>query len=353
MNNTVSTVRRSFDPVISEESYQVDLIRFQNHHNNNTDSKTVRSWALDYIKQKDASLVSVLEVASDYELRAIGLIARAISQDYYISLNHVVRIDDEIQSLLKKYSQHTKVVKPELKKETSAEDRNITNARIHAAEVQCAIDDFVESGKNFVMREYLASNKINGVVAKLIAEKFVALEQELQEATQGTDEQLKEAYSFMSKVKLRKFHTLVEEIIQDCDEHITTAKIRKPRTTKKKSASTLVSKMKYQRECTDLKLKSVNPSSIIGASMVWLFDTERRKATVYVAEAGQTLGVKGTTITGFSDKYSVVKMVRKPQEFLSQGFAKKTIMSNFKALSTKPGAPNGRTNDSTIILKVY
>lgn len=353
MKNTASTVRRSFDPVISEESYRVDLVRFQNHHNTNTDSKTVRLWALDYIKRKDASLVSTLESASDYELRTIGLIARAISQDYYISLNHVIRIDEEIQTLFKKYNHKNKVVQQELKKENSVEDRNIAAARKHAAEVQGAIDAFVESGTNFVMRDYLAMHNINGVVAKLIAEKFIALEQELEEASQGTDEQLTEAYSFMSKVKLRKFHNLVEEIIQDCDQQVVTAKIRKPRTTKKKPASVLVSKMKYQRECTDLKLKSENPTSIVGASMVWLFDTEKRKASVYVAEPGQTLGVRGTTITGFSVKDSAVKMVRKPQEFLSHGFAKKTIMNNFKALSTKPSAPHGRTSDSTIILKVY
>lgn len=346
--------QRAYDPEINQATYCVDLIRFQNHHNAHTDMKTIRAWAMDYIKRKDKSLAQYAERASDFELRTIGLIARAISREYFISLEHIVRIDDDIKTIVAKYSKKKQVAKQETKKvETSTEDRNVAAARLHAAEVQGAIDDFVEAGTVFSMKDYLTSNNVNGAVAKLIAAKFQNQEKELAEALQGTDEQLKEAYSFMGKVRLRKFHAMLQQIIQDCTQQVVTAKVRKPRAVKVKPPSVLVAKMKYQREHQELKLKSENPVTIVGADIVWLYDTERRKVSVYVAESGQKLSVHGTTITGFSVKQSAVKMVRKPEEFLAAGFAKRTIQANFNALKTKPSVPNGRTNDTTIILKAY
>lgn len=346
--------QRAYDPAIREESYRVDLIRFQNHHNAHTDVKTIRAWALDYIKRKDKTLLPIVERASDYELRTIGLIARAISRDYYISLDHIVRVDDEIKAIVAKYQAKKQAPKPEPKKtEAPVEDRSAALARTHCAEIQGAIDDFVEGGVVFDVKAYLTANNVNSAVAKLIAAKFQKQEQELAELLRGKDEQLKEGYSFMGKVRQRKFHAMLQQIIQDCTQQVVTAKVRKPRAVKVKPPSVLVAKMKYQKEFQELNLKSESPVTIVGASTVWLYDTERRKVAVYVAESGQKLSVHGTTITGFSVKDSAVKTLRKPAEFMSGGFAKKTIMSNFNTLTTKPSAPNGRTNESTIILKVF
>ena len=347
--------QKSFDPEITKENYNVDLIRFQNHHNRNTDMKVIRSWALDYVKKTHPKIVDVVAKANDFELRTIGMIARAISKDYYIALEHIVRIDDEIKVLLAKYGKTPPVQKKQepTTQPVEKEDKNVTAARTHAAEVQGAIDDFVESGAVFSMKEYIAKNNINGPTAKLIGEKFGKLEAELQEAVEGKCDQLIEAYSFMGKVRLKKFYALVQQIILDCQQQIVTAKVRKPRAKKEKPPSVQVAKLRYQRKDETLNLTSEKPETIIGASVVWLFDTERRKMTVYVADDWQKLGVHGTTITGFSVKESQTKIVRKPEELLTAGLAKRTIKTNFDALKTKPSTPNGRTNESTIILKVF
>jgi hypothetical protein len=347
--------QRGFDPLITEENYVQDLIRYQNYHNANTDTKHIRRWALDYAKRKNPSQLALLERATDFELRSIGIIGRAIGRDYPISLNHITKIDSEIDRLVAKYG--AKPEAPQTKVVTLApklvEDRTAAMAAKHAAEVDAAIDEYLTNDTAFSMKGYVTSAGVSGSVAKAIAQKFVKLEQELQEAVAGKDAQLKEAYAHLGKVKLKRFYGLVQQIIVDCAQQVVTAKVRAPRVRKEKPPGVLAAKMKYLKQFDELKLVSEKPEKIVGADTVWAYDTERRRIFVYVADSGQKLSVKGTTITGFSVSESGVKTLRKPEVFLTAGLAKRTLMTNFKDLKTKQGVPNGRTSEHMIILKAF
>jgi hypothetical protein len=103
-----------------------------------------------------------------------------------------------------------------------------------------------------------------------------------------------------------------------------------------------------------LKLVSVNPADIIGAKELWVFNTKTRKLGKYVAAEYQELGVKGTSITGFDEKQSVAKTLRKPEEqlkeFKSAGkVALRKFLEDIKAVDIKL---NGRINEDTVLLKV-
>jgi hypothetical protein len=68
----------------------------------------------------------------------------------------------------------------------------------------------------------------------------------------------------------------------------------------------------------------------------------------------QTLGIKGTTITGYDVDKSVAKTLRKPEEQLKE-FAKagkialRTFLKEIKAVEVKL---NGRINSEILLLKV-
>jgi len=74
----------------------------------------------------------------------------------------------------------------------------------------------------------------------------------------------------------------------------------------------------------------------------------------YVAGSYQTLGVKGTSITGFDTDKSVAKTLRKPEEQLKE-FAKagkvvlRTFIKDIKAVETKL---NGRVSEDVLLLRV-
>jgi hypothetical protein len=348
--------QRSFDPEITVKNYTRDLIIYQNYHNANTETKVLRKWAVQYaIKLAGSTVANIVERASDFELRSIGIVGRAIMNEHPISIEHVYRIDEQVRGLFEKYkvkkTAETKKVESVAVK--SADTRNLQLLSKHLAEVDAAIDDFATQAKDFSMKGYLASANVPAAVAKQIGQRYVRLEKELRETLAGKDSQLNEAYLFMGKVRLRRLHALVQQIIVDCAQQVVTAKVRVPRAKKEKPASVLAAKMKYLKQFDELKLVSEKPEKIIGSDTVWVYDTERRRLAVYVAEAGQKLSIRGTTITGFSVKDSGIKTLRKPELTLTGSFAKRTIMKTFEDLSTKAQTPNGRTNEKSIIVKVF
>jgi len=129
---------------------------------------------------------------------------------------------------------------------------------------------------------------------------------------------------------------------------------RAPRAKKAVPAEKLVAKLKYKKTDEPLKLVSINPADIIGTSELWIFNTKTRKLGRYVAAEFNTLGVKGTSITGFDEFKSVQKTLRKPEEKLKEfkaanKVALRKFLDEINATDTKM---NGRINEETVLLKV-
>ena len=104
-----------------------------------------------------------------------------------------------------------------------------------------------------------------------------------------------------------------------------------------------------------MKVVSVNPLDILGAQELWVYNTKNRKLGKYVADTHVgTLGVKGTSIVGYSESVSVQKTLRKPEQQLKDFLGSNKVqlrkfLENIKATETKL---NGRINADTILLKV-
>lgn len=343
--------QRGQDPVLRQKNYTNDLLNYTNYHNKNTDTKVLRKWAIEYQSTLDKKSAPLLNKASDYELRSIGMLGHAIMRGDYVAEEHVTRIHTDIKTLIAKYKE---VVEEKKQEQAPVAVPVVDKSSVHVAEANGAIDEWILKGTPFSMKDYLTANNISGPVAKNIGQSFVRLEAELTEAVEGKDPQLKEAYAYMGKVKLRKFLAFVSQLIVDCQQQVVTAKVqRKPRARKEKPANVLVAKMKFLREYADMSLKSEEPKSIVGAQQVWLYDVEKRKLACYTAEKGKTLTVKGTTILGWDVAESSQKTLRKPEEIVKGNLAKRTLNANFNGVKTKPQAVNGRTNENVIILKVF
>ena len=87
----------------------------------------------------------------------------------------------------------------------------------------------------------------------------------------------------------------------------------------------LIGKIKYKLQDEKLKLVSIDPKDILGANELWIYNTKNRKIGKYFASNidpkgmgrdGTGLSIKGTTITGFDEKLSIQKTLRKPEDSL-------------------------------------
>jgi hypothetical protein len=176
--------------------------------------------------------------------------------------------------------------------------------------------------------------------------------------------QLKEGYAHLKKTDIKKFRTAIEELMAALDFIIDQAKaVRKPRKAKPKSADKLVDKIKYLKADPKYNLASVNPTDVVGASELWVFNVKTRKLGKYVAanpdptgsrRAGSGLQVKGTTITEFDENLSVQKTLRKPEEQLRafKAAGKVALRKFLDEIATTDTKLNGRCNLDTILLKV-
>ena len=206
------------------------------------------------------------------------------------------------------------------------------------------------------MRSY-AGGVIKPNHAKIIKDDFVYAYAEALEILEWKDDDLKEAYSFMTPKIRKQFVEFYEKINTACDTFINTGKAtRKTRKPKAVSKEKQVAKLKFQVNDSGLGIASINPAEIVDAQEVWVYSTKTRKLGVYRAdEMGPGLSVKGTTLQGFTVATSVQKTLRKPAEQMSmfKGNAKTKYNKAFNEIKTTDTKMNGRFNDTTIIVKAF
>ena len=243
----------------------------------------------------------------------------------------------------------------------SIQDRVRDASLIMTEEIEDAIENFHNDADSFDPKAFKVINLLKAKDAKAAHARIIKsfyqrqLEELLEATSAGADEQLKEAYSHRSKTEWKKLIAFLTEVANACTMLMEESKVnRKPRAKKAQSKDKLVAKLKYLKTFEELKLVSINPTDIIGAKELWVYNTKTRKLGKYVAAAYQDLGIKGTTIINFSEADSICKTIRKPEEKLKEfktagKVALRKFLDDINATDTKL---NGRINEEIILLKV-
>ena len=249
----------------------------------------------------------------------------------------------------------TTVVQPTIQERVKESAMRMTE------EIEDAIEGFQTNPemfdpKAFKMLNLLKGKEVKAAHARIIKGFYAKDLAELEELASGNaDEQLREGYSHRTKKQIKNLIAFYQEIMMACDMLAQEAKVnRAPRKTKAVPKEKLVAKLKYMKTNEPLKLVSINPTDIIGAGELWVFNTKTRKLGKYVASEFNTLNVKGTTITNFDEFKSVCKTLRKPEEKLKEFKAAgkvqlRKFLDEINATDTKM---NGRINEDTVLLRV-
>jgi hypothetical protein len=241
-------------------------------------------------------------------------------------------------------------------KTVGIQDRLKEIADGHVAYVETFEDQLAEGAVAFDAYGYFHEKTATQGAVVAVSKFFRPHFDELVAAAEGRDDQLKEGYRGWTKTKFKQyieFYTKLFTDIERYQQHKTV--VRKPRVKRAPSKEKLVARVKYLKQDSGLKLTSINPADIVGASQLWTFNTRTRKLGVYHADSLQgPLSVKNSTIVGFDAATSVNKTVRKPEETLKEFFraskpALKKFLSAIKATESKL---NGRINEDTVLLKV-
>jgi hypothetical protein len=208
---------------------------------------------------------------------------------------------------------------------------------------------------SFKIYDFLTANRVPQSQLGRYEAVFQARSAELMAAQDREDTQLVEAYRHYRAADYRRMFGFIADLLAGIEEYRGVKKaVKKARVRKAPSKEKLVAKLKYAREDRALKVVSVNPVDIIGASTLWVYNTKTRKLGCYHAEAMGELGVRGTSITGYDESRSVAKTLRRPDEQLKE-FAKagkvalRTWIKDIKAVEVRL---NGRISEDTLLLRV-
>lgn len=201
--------------------------------------------------------------------------------------------------------------------------------------------------------------KIHNIPNSAIAHVLPFIQREFDEyeaVYDKSDKQLVEAYSHLSRKELKhrldQYKGMIDDLARLRDVKKAT---RQPRVKKPKAIDKQIAKVQYKKEDNDFKLVSINPVKIVGAFRLYVFNTKYKSLTELVTEDANGFEISGTSIKNFDPNLSRSVKLRKPEEFLKIVLSKtpKQIDAEWKNLTTKTTAANGRLNADTVLLKVF
>lgn len=217
------------------------------------------------------------------------------------------------------------------------------------------IDEWISGDKSDIdiyqkMKEYDLKGKAVPSIKRII-ERDLEL---YKDSYNKTEEQAIEAFEHIGRREQKRRINVLEKMVSDLDSVQTMNKaVRKPRATKAKPVTKLVSSLKYKKECNEYKIASITPESIVGSSRLYTFNTKYGELTEFVSISTSGIQVKGTSITNFDPEQSRTTKLRKPQEFLSIVLKKTSnqISKEWDKLTTKTYKAGSRCNENTILLR--
>jgi hypothetical protein len=223
-------------------------------------------------------------------------------------------------------------------------------------EIEGHYDELVTEGKtSFKAYDFLSGNNVVQSQLGKYEALFQARRTELEQAQKKADPQLVEGYRHYKAQDYKRLIAWIDQLLEAVEQYRGVKQAtKKARVKKAPSKEKQISKLKYCKEDKTLKLVSVNPAEILGASELWVYNTKTRKLGKYVSAPYKVLGVKGTSIEGFDTDKSVCKTLRKPEEKLKE-FAKagkvqlRKFIEDIRATEIKL---NGRISADVLLLKV-
>lgn len=242
-------------------------------------------------------------------------------------------------------------------KVVTIQDRLNEKTSEHLAHFEGLYDDVVTGStvdpKAF---DYLTVNTVPQSQINKFVDLISARKAELGAAQGKLFEDHVESYRHYKAADYKRHHAFLDAILDALEQYRGVKKAtKKARVKRAPNKEKVVSKLKYMKEDKTLKLVSVNPVDIVGASELWAYNVKTRKLYKYVADSlTGPLGIKGTSLTGFDTAKSAGKTLRKPEEKLKE-FAKATkiqlrkFLEEIKATET---LGNGRINADTVLLRI-
>jgi len=341
------------EPKYDRELTKIELIKTLSWYAQNRMLRDSYKYVNDYFKKNHKLTVS--DSVLKNHPSTFGFVCRILSNGGILPDNEKYVFQLTLEMILNDVKKEKQ--KPVKEKVVvSIQDRTSEKISEFIGELEGCIDDYITSNyKNEPSPLSFLQDKAKAIHAKAIVDHFKQRREEFNEALTSTDSYIREGWSNFKKTELKKVIAFVDRIIIDANSIIgQVVKTRKPRKRKAKTPDQLVKGLFFCDKFDELKLKSINPKELLGASQLWVYNTKYKKIGVYHAKDIEGFSVKGSTILNFDESKSVQKTVRKPEEFLPEIMkgGKVFLRTALSKLKTVETTLTGRINKEVILLRV-
>lgn len=311
-----------------------------------------REYIIDYLKaSKRVNEIKTFRRVPDTWLpTTVAWVCRLLSRGAELPGNPKDFIEERLAFTLSK-------AKSEEPVETNDTPRQSIQQRMRekGSDIIGEIEEMIDKEQIFSLYDYLKAREVPAVYAPMIIQYYGPWLEELIEAYEGGDDQLKEAYKYLTKKQLGERIKFISNLIEDAEKYGNVAKkTRAPRKPRAQSKEKILKHLKYQKEDNTFKIASINPEKILGAQELWVFNTKYKVLTVFRALDRGGLQVKRSSIIGYDEKASQSKGCGRAAEkvvynILNSG--KINLRKQMEELKTDKQLQD-RMNENTILLRV-
>jgi hypothetical protein len=337
----------SFNGTLTQTEYGSAL----NWYNYMCETSDAREYINDYLKaEKRLNEMKTFKRVPDVWVSGTAAwIARLLTRGYTLPGNPKAFFEEQMKDMLSR-------AKREEPSEVTVEKVSIQErVREKTQDIIGDIEAMIDTGEEFSLYDYMKSKEIPALYAPHIVRAYAPWLDELIEAYEGGDDQLKEAYKHLKKPQLKQRILFFNKLIEDAEKYGNVAKkTRAPRKPRAVSKDKLLKHFKFQKEDNEYKIASINPEKILGAQELWCFNTKYKVLTVFRALDRGGLQVKRSSIAGFDEKTSMSRgcgrQAQKVVDNILNG-GKIVVRKQMEELKTQKPLQE-RINENTILLKV-
>ena len=341
------------EPVFKTETLtDSEVAKCLTWYNYMTDTKERRGFIKDYLKAagRQAEAKKLDRVPDNWVPGTAAAVARMISRGYKATPSYVSFFESSLTDALSKARDEETAVE-EKPAGPSIQDR----VRERSYDIIGDVESMIDSGEPVELYEWLKKLEIPAMHASKISAFYRPVVAEFQELIDGDCDQLKEAYSHMTKKQQRDRLAFFEKIVEDADRYAgVVKKTRAPRKKRAVSVEKQLKHLKFMKESNEYKLASINPEKILGAQELWCFNAKYRTVTVFRALDRGGLKVNRSSIAGYDENTSVTRGTGRQTEKVIDKIMNGGKIILKKVIDELKGnqALQERINENTILLKV-
>lgn len=337
------------------KNYNSEMLRGLNWHNYCASEKDLMKYMEQYLREyRPATAKQDIQAWRNMSVinNTICAMARMMLQGFPFNSNDSQRIRDYVMSFANVKKSVRVVSAPVTTNKPNIQDRIRAQVSTVLAELDGKMDEAFDGDIPTTddLTGYILGRNLKGPQLKLVQQYLRKHIAEWYAAYNGEDEQLVEGYAYVGKRNFKKIIDAFSTVMDSISQQQTKVKSQRIRKKKPMDKKKMASKIRFKAEHEGIK--SCNPVDIIGANMVWVYDTKKRRLGYYEAEVKDSLYVKGPKIYGF--KVTCEKILRKPEEQLAEvmKLRKNQTVNWFDGIKAKCKMMTGRTTTDLLIVRI-